>query len=40
MAQQLVKTTLLLVALVVVSAVELCRAIEFDERDLASDEVL
>ncbi|XP_066310529.1 cysteine endopeptidase Rep1-like [Miscanthus floridulus] len=31
---------LLLVALVVVSAVELCRAIEFDERDLASDEAL
>ena len=35
------KTTLLLVALLaVVSAVELCRAIEFDERDLASDEAL
>jgi len=36
---QLAKT-LLLVALVAVSAVELCRAIEFDERDLASDEAL
>ncbi|KAJ1286715.1 hypothetical protein BS78_03G373200 [Paspalum vaginatum] len=36
----LVAQRLLLVALVVVSAVELCRAIPFDERDLASDEAL
>nr|ACF84854.1 unknown [Zea mays] len=37
-----VSKTLLLVALVFVSsaAVELCRAIDFDERDLASDEAL
>ncbi|KAF8755782.1 hypothetical protein HU200_011251 [Digitaria exilis] len=39
MATQLARR-LLLVALVVVSAVELCRAIPFDEKDLASDQAL